>query len=173
MAITPADKTKASINWFTGKARSPLGYRKLIVGSEDRGRAPTATVIGKMYFFAYDPKHKDTLPVYDRFPLVFPIERYTDGFLGINLHYLIPGERTWLLTKLSQFSSNSKMNSTTRLRLTYDLLQTTKRLASVTRPCIKRYLFGHVRSRLIEVFPEEWYNAVDLPVALFEYNRKK
>ena len=50
----------------------------------------TRTNVGKMYMFFYDAKYKDTLPFFDIFPLVFPIEFYSEGFLGINLHYLPP-----------------------------------------------------------------------------------
>jgi hypothetical protein len=159
---------KDSTDWFIGKARSAAGYRKNLVSSDERGR--DNAIIGKMYFFAYDPKMKKTLPMYDRFPLVFPIEPYNDGFLGLNLHYLKPGEREWLLNKLKDFRNNSKFNSTTRLKLSYDLLASTKKLASVSRPCVKRYLFSHVRSKFIEMTPEEWDKAIGLPVAQFEYN---
>ena len=41
---------------------------------------------GDMYLFFYDPKMKDTLPYYDRMPLVLPFSLVTDGFYGINLH---------------------------------------------------------------------------------------
>lgn len=159
---------KESTEWFIGKARSAAGYRKNLLSSDERGR--DNAIIGKMYFFAYDPKMKKTLPMYDRFPLVFPIEPYNDGFLGLNLHYLSPGERQWLLNKLKDFRNNSKFNSTTRLRLSYDLLASTKKLASVSRPCVKRYLFTHVRSKFIEMEPAEWDKAIGLPVAQFEYN---
>ena len=166
---TQAQKTKESTDWFIGKARSAAGYRKNIVNNDQRGRDDT--VIGRMYFFAYDAKHKDTLPMWDKFPLVFPIERYGDGFLGLNLHYLAESERAWLLKKLSQFANNAKFDRSTVLKLTYDLLSTTKRLASTTRPCIKRYLFDHCRSKFIEVLPEEWDKAINLPVAQFVYKK--
>jgi hypothetical protein len=159
---------KDSTDWFIGKARSAAGYRKNLVSSDERGR--DNAIIGKMYFFAYDPKMKKTLPMYDRFPLVFPIEPYNDGFLGLNLHYLNPGERAWLLNKLKDFRNNSKFNATTKLKLSYDLLASTKKLASVSRPCVKRYLFSHVRSKFIEMEPAEWDKAIGLPVAQFEYN---
>jgi hypothetical protein len=159
---------KDSTDWFIGKARSAAGYRKNLVSSDERGR--DNAIIGKMYFFAYDPKMKKTLPMYDRFPLVFPIEPYNDGFLGLNLHYLNPGERAWLLNKLKDFRNNNKFNATTRLKLSYDLLASTKKMASVSRPCVKRYLFSHVRSKFIEMTPEEWDKAIGLPVAQFEYN---
>lgn len=163
-----ANKQQDSQDWFIGKARSAAGYRKKIVNNTERSR--DSVVIGKMFFFSYDPKFKKTLPMYDRFPLVFPIEPYSDGFLGLNLHYLAPAERSWLLTKLSGFSNNKKYDASTRLKLTYDLLSSTKKLSRVSRPCVKRYLFGHVRSRFIEITANEWEKAINLPVAMFEYN---
>jgi len=164
-----ADKQKEATDWFIGKARSAAGYRKNIIRNDERGR--DGAVIGRMYFFVYDPKYKDTLPMYDRFPLVFPIEPYNNGFLGLNLHYLSPGERAALLAKLSEFRTSSRLTPNTRLKLSYDLLQRTKRLASLTRPCIKRYLFTQVRSKFIEMTPDEWERAIDLPVAQFEVNQ--
>ena len=71
-------------DWLIGKARTAAGYRRNIVNNADRAR-PDA-VIGRMYFFYYDAKNKDKLPQWDRFPLVLPIERYGNGFLGLNLH---------------------------------------------------------------------------------------
>lgn len=151
--------------WFYGKARTAAGYRKNVLNNEERWR--DSTVIGKMYFFVYDPKTKDKLPVYDRFPLVFPIERYSDGFLGLNLHYLGQGQRSALLGRLSEFKSSRNITDTTRLRLSYDLLSSTKTLNSLARPCIKRYLFDHVRSKFVEVTPNEWDMAIQLPAENF------
>jgi hypothetical protein len=152
-------------DWFVGKATSAAGYRRKIMANADRSRS-NAT-IGKMYFFWYDPKHKDKLPIYDRFPLVFPIERYPDGFLGLNMHYLSFSERSYLLSQLMKFRSNNKMDETTKLRLTYDLLASTKRLATASRPCIKRYLFTQVRSSFVEITSDEWDKALELPVAVW------
>jgi len=151
--------------WFTGKATTAAGYRNKIMSNQDRKK--DHAVIGKMYFFWYDPKHKNKLPIYDRFPLVFPIERYSDGFLGLNMHYLSFGERKYLLDQLMQFRSNSKMDETTRLRMTYDLLARSKKIASASRPCIKRYLFTQVRSSFVEITADEWDKALELPVAVW------
>jgi hypothetical protein len=167
MAKLIANKQQDSQDWFIGKARTAAGYRKKIINNAERSR--DNVIIGKMFFFSYDPKYKDTLPMYDRFPLVFPIEPYSNGFLGLNLHYLVPAERRWLLSNLAKFA-DKRYSTPTRLKLTYDLLSTTKKLSRVTRPCIKRYLFTHVRSRFIEIEGAEWEKAIDLPVAMFEYN---
>ena len=149
-------------DWMMGKARSAAGYRRNIVEREDRAQAFTS--IGRMYFFWYDPKHKKTLPIYDRFPLVFPIERYQDGFLGLNLHYLTQGERRALLMKLYSYRTSQQLTPRTKLQLSYDLIQSTRKLSTLARPCIKRYLYTHVRSRFIEVIAEEWDRAIELPV---------
>ena len=157
-------KQKDAVDWWIGKARSAAGYRRNILNNADRAKG--STVIGKMFFFEYDPKHKNKLPIYDRFPLVFPIERYSDGFLGLNLHYLDISERVAILGKLSQFASAKNMTERSRLRLSYDLLSRTKYISSLA-PCIKRYLSGHVRSDFIEITPSEWEKVVQLPVQVF------
>jgi hypothetical protein len=119
-----------------------------------------------MYFYFYDPKTKDKLPYYDRFPLVLPIEQYDDGFLGLNLHYIHPRQRIVLLDKLSEFANNDKFDKTTKLRLTYDLLSRASKIYEV-KPCIKRYLFNHVESRFLEINADEWDIAALLPMESF------
>jgi hypothetical protein len=156
---------KEAVDWFIGKARTAADYRRKIINNSERSR--DGTFVGKMYFFYYDPKHKKKLPIYDKFPLVFPIEPYQDGFLGLNLHYLDTGQRTALLRKLTYYRTNSRFDEKTRLRLSYDILTRTKSLASLSRPCIKRYLFTQVRSKFIEITANEWENAIALPVQMF------
>lgn len=168
MAKLIANQQQDSKDWFIGKAKTAAGYRKKILSNTERARDDA--VIGKMYFFMYDPKWKDILPVYDRFPLVFPIEPYPDGFLGLNLHYLTPAERKWLIDNLAKISGVTKYDKRTRMKLSYSLLSATKKLATVSKPCIKRYLFSHVRSSFIEITADEWYKAINLPVAMLVYN---
>ena len=54
--------------------------------------------------FVYGPKHAKKLPYYDTFPLVLPLERYSDGFLGMNFHYLPIPLRMKLLDKIFDFA---------------------------------------------------------------------
>jgi hypothetical protein len=157
-------KQKEAVDWWLNKARGAAGYRRNLLAKADR--AKSSTVIGKMFFFEYDPKHKMKLPVYDRFPLVFPIERYSDGFLGLNLHYLDVSTRSAILDKLSEYRTHMNMTENSRLKLSYELLSRTRLLSSVS-PCIKRYLIGHVRSDFIEIIPSEWEKVAQLPVQRF------
>jgi hypothetical protein len=132
----------------------------------DRTRLKDNTIVGRMYFFYYDPKTKDKLPYYDRFPLVLPIDQYPDGFLGLNLHYIHPKQRIILLDKLSEFTNNDRYDKTTKLRLSYDLLSSSSRIFEF-KPCIKRYLFSHVDSRFLEISADEWDIAALMPVSKF------
>jgi hypothetical protein len=158
------NKQKEAVEWWLGKAKTAAGWRRRLLNNTERARG--STVIGKMFFFEYDPKHKATLPIYDRFPLVFPIERYSDGFLGLNLHYLGVNERIAILNKLKQFATAKNLTEKSRLRLSYDLLVRTKNISALA-PCIKRYLSGHVRSDFTEINALEWDKVVQLPVQVF------
>ena len=76
------------------------GARALI----NRGKATIRPKYGVMNLFGYDPKFKETLPLYDRFPLIFPLEPAKGGFYGINFHYLQPGARVAFLRQLQRLS---------------------------------------------------------------------
>lgn len=135
----------------------------------DPSRTTGFAIVGKMFFFAYDPKYKETLPVYDKFPLVIPMEIYPDGFLGLNLHYLDPFTRLYLLDLLHDFINNTKYNDTTRFKLSYQALSASRRY-SVIQPCIKRYLYSHIASSMIYIEPDSWETAIFLPTAKMVYN---
>jgi hypothetical protein len=123
--------------------------------------------IGKMYTFTYDPKTKDKLPYYDIHPLIFPIEYYSDGMLGINMHYLPPVLRAQLMDALYETINNDKYNKTTRLQISYGILKSASSY-SLFKPCVKRYLWGHVRSPFIYISPDEWDIALMLPTQKFK-----
>ena len=160
--LTP--RTNAARNWLRLKVKSLKPTPQTLMRDSERLR--DKSFIGKMYFYFYDPKHKDTLPYYDRFPLVIPIERYSDGFLGLNLHYIHPKQRIILLDKLSEVANNDKFDEKTKLLISYRYLSAATKAFEAT-PCIKRYLFNHIESRFLEIPASEWDIAVMLPVESF------
>ena len=83
-------RTDKSKNWFRKKVNElgDVNPRKLL--KDDALQSSANQISGSMYMYFYDPKHKKTLPYYDRFPLIFPINKAKGGFLGINMHYLPP-----------------------------------------------------------------------------------
>lgn len=121
---------------------------------------------GHLYMFGYDPKMKKELPYYDRFPLVFPFSRTPDGFMGLNMHYLPYALRIQLLDALLTFKSNKKMDETTRLKYSWQIIDGVSRFKAA-QPCVKQYLTGHVRTQFRRVNSEDWGTAMLLPVERF------
>ncbi len=161
-------RTDAARAWLGGKIASmriPSNRANIL---NDAKRISPRTFIGRMYIFAYDAKFKETLPVWDKFPLVIPMETYDDGFLGLNLHYLDPMSRLVLLDKLNDFINNDKYDNTTKFNLSYSLLSSSRRY-NIIEPCIKRYLFQHVVSSMIYIEPDNWETAIFLPVQKMVY----
>jgi len=169
-AVGIKPRTSQARSWLQGKIsklRIPSNRSNLL---NDAERISAKALVGRMYFFHYDPKYKDTLPVWDKFPLVIPIEPYSDGFLGLNLHYLDPYSRLALLDRLLDFANNDKYDDSTRLNLSYDLLSRSKRY-KLFEPCIKRYLVSHIMSSIIYIEPDNWETAVFLPTAQMVYRK--
>jgi hypothetical protein len=161
-------RTDAARSWLGSKIaamRIPSNRGNIL---NDANRISARTFIGRMYFYNYDPKTKETLPVYDKFPLVIPMEIYQDGFLAMNLHYLDPYSRLALLDRLMDFANNDKYDNTTKMNLSYKLLANSKRY-ELFQPCIKRYLFQHIMSSIIYIEPDQWETAIFLPTEKMVY----
>ncbi|PHS22110.1 MAG: hypothetical protein COA84_13090 [Robiginitomaculum sp.] len=164
-------QAKSSINWFrlnVRKTTNSISTGRLF--KEEQAQLVnswTSVGPGQMYFVNYDPKHKKTLPYYDSFPLIIPIERYKDGILAMNLHYLPPVLRAKLLDALFDTVNNKRFDEKTKMKVSYDILSGASKF-SLFQPCIKRYLGPHFRSRFIRIKPESWTPAVFLPFERFE-----
>jgi hypothetical protein len=165
-------KATGSNNWFRNKAKEvrKADVQRILADSQDRYRQ--AITPGTMFMFYYDPKLKDKLPYYDTFPLIFPLAIEKDSILGINMHYLPPALRAKLMDALYENVTNDKMNDTTRMRISYSILTSAAKY-SLFKPCIKRYLKAHVRSRFVKVYPNEWDYTLFLPIEQFQKARKE
>jgi hypothetical protein len=160
--------SKDSIAWLREKIaeiKRPAAIVRDIV--QEKSRRTNQLKLGRLYAFVYDPKSKDDLPYYDKFPLVLVLEKYPDGFLGLNLHYLPYKYRVAFLTKLVKYAVTDKEDDIVRLRVTYDILNASRRFKEF-KPCLKRYLFNHMRSRLLTIQPNEWETATLLPLQMFK-----
>jgi len=160
--ITP--RTKESRDWFRRKALALRNVSRSALMKEEPVTLSNRSVVGSMYMFFYDPKHKDTLPFYDSFPLVIVIDKAEGGFLGLNLHYLPPVLRAKFLDALLDITSNDKYDETTKFALSYSLLKRSSKY-KYFKPCIKHYLASNVRSRFAKVHAPEWEIAAFLPTA--------
>lgn len=166
-------QSEASMKWFYERARKTSITSSQLIReyTSDDFRNTNQVQIGSLYMFYYDPAHKETLPYYDTFPMIFLSDMWqTHGkthFAGINLHYLPYKQRAFLMDALYDLENNASIPANKRLNLSYQIL----RQAAANRwfaPCYKRYLKTHVRSKLVKIPYEEWVPAVFLPVHEFE-----
>ena len=155
------DKTTGpkSYDWYRKQVRSMTtpGARSLI----NKGKATLRPKYGIMNLFGYDPKHKERLPYYDTFPLIFPLEPAKGGFIGLNFHYLPPLARVRFLRSLANTTTDKKFDKSTRYRINW-------RNNEFMRKTAKHYLFNHVRTSFLNITAEEMAIAIFLPVARFK-----
>jgi hypothetical protein len=165
--IIPA-RTNAARDWYrsaAGKLMSnitPGVFEK----RTDEARKVSSMEFGYMYAFKYDPKTKNDLPYYDTFPLIFPVRMDSDGFLGINFHYLPPVLRAKLMNALYSTLTNKKYDDTTKVKISYSILQSASKYRFF-KPMLKKYLRSHVRSQFLEIQVNEWDIAIFLPTESF------
>ena len=169
MAISILDPLKdkqggirKSVDWYR-KNVAELSNRVTAAALMRSGKLNGIPSKGRLNFFFYDPKYKQVLHLYDRFPLVLPLETIPGGFMGLNFHYIRPVQRVSLLNNLQTFATGG-MKASTRIDATYDGIKNVRD----TKNMIKKYLYGHVRSSFLRVDFDEAALAVMLPVQQFK-----
>jgi len=133
-------------------------------GGYDRVRFTSRKVVyGKMFFYEYDAKYKETLPYWDRFPLTIFFDFQPPHLMGLNLHYLTPYMRAQLMDQLNRYRNAKESDSNTFLRLNW------KRLSKIpeVQPAVKKYLINRVKMA-VQVPADEWDVAIFMPVARFQ-----
>ena len=165
--LKAAGNKPQSVAWFRNKIKE-FGTPKSMDLIRD-GKRTSIPTFGLLNMFVYDPKLKDKLPYYDTFPLVLPIEKYDNGFLGINLHYLSIPMRIRLLDRLTNFTNNSQFDETTVIQADDSKLKN----VNLIKPCLKRYLAGNVKSKFRKVGADEFIVATLLPVQRFKKQSDK
>ena len=163
-----ASSVRKSKGWFdqqvTLLTKQNLTPAKIMSGSPDQ--LTTRIQPGRLYMYGYDPKGKKELPYYDRFPLVFPFSASQGGFMGLNMHYLPYHLRIKLLDALLVFKSNNRMDETTKLKYSWQIIDGMSKFAAA-KPCVKQYLSGHVKTQFRQINADEWATAMLLPVERF------
>lgn len=160
-------RTQAARTWYrdTAKEYRRVNDSKLMKGDADRLTA--RPLVGQMYMYYYDAKTKDTLPYFDRMPLVFPFKKVAGGFYGLNMYYLPLTLRAKLMDALYDTATNQRYDESTRLKINYKLLDNAAKYKGF-KPCVKRYLTSQLRSRFMYIYPSEWDVALFLPTERFQ-----
>jgi len=115
---------------------------------EDENQLRRYAVSGHMYIFEYKAKTAQKLPYYDEFPLVYVIKATRHEFWGLNLHYMIPKKRAWVVKRLMDGRIDAPRN------------------------CFHKYITSHVDGYLLDLAAAEWASAILLPIETFVRNNR-
>src|SRR5210317_791490 len=135
---------RKSANWYR-KTVADLGDRITARKLMNSGKLNGIPSRGRLNMFFYDPKYKEVLPYYDRFPLVLPLQTIS------------------LLDRLQRFATGG-MSKSTRIDASYNGIKN----IGIAKTTIKKYLYGHVMSSFLRVDFDEAALAVMLPVQQFK-----
>lgn len=130
---------------------------------------------GKVYAFAYDAKYKDTLPYWDRFPLIICLgfvaspKSGTVLMQGLNLHYIPPKQRQIFLEGLLKYANTKTLSNSTKLNVDWSKV---KGLQGADK-MIKNYLPSHIVGMTTEIKPSDWANVVQMPLQSFMSKGKR
>jgi hypothetical protein len=127
------------------------------------GKITATPNFGRMNLFFYDPKYKNELPYYDKFPLVIPIDTFDGGFVGINFHYLPYAMRATLLDRMVDIGAKGELTDKTKLNIAWNDVRKIRQV----KPCVKKYLFSQMRSPFRRINADEFMLAAMLPVQQF------
>lgn len=169
--------TERSLKWFQRYITRNYHRTKPQELHTDTKLHTTFPIVGYMYFFKYDAILKDVLPVWDKYPLIFPFDRYRDEetnheyLLGINLHYLPPKLRFEAMKALLTLRNEKRYRDSTRLLISWNIL---KHLSNshFYRHSVKKYRMDHIQSKFVKIPSQSWEMALYLPLAEWQNDNK-
>ena len=163
------DRTTRWLATNLSKIKTTMNQRNFI----DSGKTVIRKSLtpGKMVFYGYSPKTKDQLMFWDEFPITIILHPQKDGFLGLNLHYLPPSGRANFLNNLLKYVSDPNWiahnNTSVEFRVTYGMLKGSA-IMKAYRPCIKRYYYKHIVSKVAFISPHDWKTVPFFPLDRFK-----
>jgi hypothetical protein len=158
--------TAKSAKWFSDYIKKNISNTTLSQLKRE-GTAITKFKPGMLVTYLYDAKHKDTLPVWDAFPLVLVTSVDARSWKGINLHYIPPAHRIKIIVALLKAGESTK----TELGSLRAIQTVLGEVATAYAPFTKMYLFDHIASPAINIHRSFFEMVISLPFAQFKYNK--
>lgn len=184
--LTSKEKSLIMINSFRASIRDKVRNHGAAVNNKSakwfadtmkssvRGHKVSRPEPGRIYAFAYDAKHKDTLPYWDKYPLIVFLGVGKQGastlLYGLNLHYIPPKARQSFLEELlTKYSTTGTITNSTRLKIDWSKVKGMQGADKM----IKAYLPSHIQGQITEIKPSDWSNVVLLPLQQFMSKGKR
>lgn len=151
----PQKSERKSTEWFNNFIKKNI-----------RGHKVTKPVPGRLYTFAYDAKHKATLPYWDKFPLIVYLglsTKHKGMMLGLNLHYIPVKARKEFMEELLKHATTERITNRTSLNINWNKVKGMRGADHM----IKAYLPNHVKGPFMEIKPQDWSSVINLPTQRF------
>lgn len=167
--------TEKSQKWFSDYVTKNWQHVRTSQMMRDRSMWKQRLQIGKMYFYEYDALHKATLPVWDRYPLGFVVNVWSDKgksyFSMIQLHYLPPALRLIVFRTLLTIRADKRYRKSTKLAISWEALMSLSN-TKLFKHSIKTYRMDQVRSVFVEIPAQSWELSAFLPLQRFQKGGK-
>lgn len=106
----------------------------------------------KIYYFTYRPVTK--IHVFDKKPLVIPLDIGNRIMLGVNLHWIPKKDRTEFLFNVLELFENNKNNKKKKTRLYYEYIKRNTKFKTGLI-AIRKYYLNKISS-LIAITVDRW-----------------
>jgi hypothetical protein len=106
-------------------------------------------MVGDFFIFEYDPKYRQFLRHWDKYPLVLVMDIYDNGFLGANLHYTTQKQRMIIAKKFLN------------------------RNVSIPSKLLHRYIFNRADNLFFKVPEKELVEFAALPIEEFRDSKNR
>jgi|TARA_B100000315_G_scaffold104704_1_gene96053 hypothetical protein len=161
-----------SIRWYQSRIGDLEGRYLTAPSLIDEGiseeRVTSRPTYWMMNMFRYFPLKGERLPYWDLYPLVLPLQRRSDGFIGLNFHYLPIAQRIKVLDRMKMYG----VERTGRMKVSFPMIVDWKGVKQMTR----RYKAKRVKSLFLQIPLEDMLIGALLPVQRFytgSYGAKK
>jgi len=159
VSVPQSKRNRESSEWFGNFLKTSIKTHKV-----------SKPATGRLYTFVYDAKYKDTLPYWDRYPLIIFLGSGKSKagnivYYGLNLHYAPPKARQEFLEELLKrgYGTTDRLSNKTRFKINWSNVKSMRGADQL----IKAYLPTHTKSPLAEIAPKDWAKAVWLPTQVF------
>lgn len=181
--LSKAERQLIMINSFRNSIRDKIANEGAAVNNKSsrwfvetikkgvRGHKVTKPEPGKLYAYIYDAKHKDTLPYWDKYPLIIYLGLGKHNLMyGLNLHYIPPKARQQFLEELlKQYANTPTITNKTKLKIDWSKVKGFHGADQM----IKAYIPQNIKGTLIEIKPADWANVVMMPLQQFMSKGKR
>ena len=123
--------------------------------------------LGELVAFRYDPKHKETLPVYDTLPLVLILSVKRTHFYGINLHYIKPSIRKKIMERLLSAKLATGDNQLLYIQKIAPVLNMLSQHTPFA-PYFRNYLPEQLKSKIAVIGTDHWKAVSEMPLQNFK-----